>query len=195
MISILNSFWDVHEGHEILVFFMTAVAAGGIIWRVVRHTFKQMNATHIKVDAIEDLLNQIKEKGMTSGAEKSLRQLEKRIILTQAQVRLIMEIDNTGYVETNKAGGLIYCNSQFTNWTGLTAEEAKGYGWASAIHPEDRSRIINDWSASVKEERPIDLWYRYKRGSVEIPVHARSIVVRDDLNGEVLGFVALIVPT
>jgi PAS domain S-box-containing protein len=103
-----------------------------------------------------------------------------------------MEIDDTGYIEANKDGRLTYCNSQYTRWTGLTVEEARGYGWMAAIHPDDRSRVVDEWANSVKDERPVDLWFRYKRGSLITPVHARSVIVRD--KDEVLGFVALIVP-
>lgn len=186
---VLSDFWSLHE---VLAFMVTGAAVAGILWRVLKRLFEQTAHTYSKIDAIEELLDQLQQKGMTAGAEKSLKRLEKRILLTQAQVRLIMEVDNTGYVETNKNGGLTYCNTQFTHWTGLSAEEAKGFGWAAAIHPEDRSRITADWVNSIKEERPVDLWFRYKRDTVETPVHARSVVVRDD--GEVLGFVALIVP-
>lgn len=187
----MNGFWTIQQ---VMAFTITAAAAAAVLWRVIRRLFNQSTATHAKIDALEELLAQVQETGMTAGAEKALQRLERRILLTQAQVRVVMEVDNTGYVETNKDGGLLYCNTQFTHWTGLNAEEAKGFGWATAIHPEDRARVVTDWTNSVKEERPIDLWYRYKRDSVVTPVHARSVVVRDDSANKVLGFVALIVP-
>lgn len=188
----MNGFWTLQQ---VFAFTITAAAAAGIAWRVIHKLFHQSSITHSKIEAIESLLDQVKTKGMTFGAAEAFARLEKRLLLTQAQVRLVMEVDGTGYIETNKDGGLIYCNTQFVHWTGMSVDDAKGYGWASAIHPDDRARVVHDWTNSVKEERPIDLWYRYKYNSVETAVHARSVVVRDHHDsGEVLGFVALIVP-
>lgn len=188
----MSGFWTAQQ---VLAFVITFTAVAGIAWRVIRRLIQQSTETHAKVDAIEALLEQVKKKGMTAGAEEALNRLERRLLLTQAQVRVVMEVDGTGYVETNKDGGLIYCNTQFIHWTGMSLEDAKGYGWATAIHPDDRARVIHDWSNAVKEERPVDLWYRYSFNNVETAVHARSVVVRDDHNNnEVLGYVALIVP-
>jgi len=192
----MNGFWTIQQ---IAAFSITLTAALGILWKIARKVIKQSNLTHRKIEAIEELLLQVKDKGMTAGAEKALMRLEKKILLTQAQVRLLMEVDGTGYVETNADGGLIYCNTQFVHWTGLSPEEAKGFGWAAAVHPDDRSRVASDWANSVKDLRPIDLWFRYKgRKQKEIAVHARSVVVRDENNNAhgdgVLGFVAIIVP-
>lgn len=187
----MNGFWTIQQ---VLAFVITATAVSTIVWRIIRKLIKESNSTHKKVDAIETLLIQIEEKGMTVGAEKALSRLERRMLLTQAQVRLVMEIDGTGYCETNKDGGLVYCNTQFIQWTGLSLEDAKGYGWIAAIHPEDRARVSDEWTTAVKEQRSIDLWFRYKYNSM--PVYARAIIVRDDRNDEqVLGFMALIVPT
>jgi PAS domain S-box-containing protein len=174
----VNGFWTLQQ---VFAFTITAAAAIGIAWRVVRHLFKQSTITHAKIEAVEELLAQVNKSGMTAGAEASLERLERR--------------DGTGYVETNKEGGLIYCNTQFVHWTGMSVDDAKGYGWASAIHPDDRARVVNDWMNAVKEQRPIDLWFRYKYNSIITPVHARSVVVRDEhKENETLGFVAIIVP-
>lgn len=188
----MNGFWTIQQ---VLAFIITAAAASAVLWRVVHRLFHQSTSTHAKIEAIEELLEQVQKKGMTSGAEVALARLERRMLLTQAQVRLVMEVDGTGYVETNKEGGLIYCNTQFVHWTGMSLDEAKGFGWVSAIHPNDRARVVHDWTNSVKEQRPLDLWFRYKFNTLETPVHARTVVVRDDQrDGEVLGFIALIVP-
>lgn len=187
----MSGFWTIQQ---VLAFLLTFSAATALAWRIARRLYVQSAETHAKVDAIEKLLDQVEKKGMTAGAEEALARLERRLLLTQAQVRVVMEVDGTAYVETNKDGGLIYCNTQFVQWTGLSLDDARGYGWARAIHPDDRARVTNDWTNAVKEQRPIDLWFRYKYNSIITPVHARSVVVRDEHNSEILGFVALIVP-
>lgn len=188
---IVNGFWTFNQ---ILAFAITITTASAIAWRIIRRLYRKSTTTHAKFDTLEALLEQIEKTGMSAGAEKSLARIDRRLLLTQAQIRLLMEISGTGYVETNKDGGLIYCNPQFIQWTGMTLDDAKGYGWVAAIHPEDRNYVMREWMNAVKDQRSIDLRYRYKHNSVIIDVRARCIVVRDDKNSEILGFVALIVP-
>ncbi|WP_149536637.1 sensor histidine kinase [Siccirubricoccus phaeus] len=46
-------------------------------------------------------------------------------------------------------GAWSYANRRWTEHTGLTAEEAVGFGWLAAVHPEDRGRVLDAWRAAV----------------------------------------------
>src|SRR6202048_1308211 len=38
-----------------------------------------------------------------------------------------------------------FLNQRWLDYTGLTIEEARGRGWAVAIHPDDLSRLLDVW--------------------------------------------------
>lgn len=38
-------------------------------------------------------------------------------------------------------GAVEYCNQRCLESTGLTMEQAQGWGWTDAIHPDDRARL------------------------------------------------------
>src|SRR6185312_509212 len=45
-----------------------------------------------------------------------------------------------------------YCdflNQRWLDYTGLTAEQAAGWGWGETIHPDDRQRIIEYWQSCL----------------------------------------------
>jgi PAS domain-containing protein len=39
-----------------------------------------------------------------------------------------------------------FVNQRWQDFTGLTTQEAHGWGWRAAIHPEDWPKLLNRWS-------------------------------------------------
>lgn len=59
-------------------------------------------------------------------------------------------------------GSQIYFNKQWYDYTGLTEEESQGDGWASALHPEDRERVLPEWKKTLDEKKNISVEYRLR---------------------------------
>ncbi len=66
-----------------------------------------------------------------------------------------------GVFETDAEGGCVFVNERWSAITGLTFEAAAGQGWVQALLPEDRARVATEWAASVAENRPFKLEYRF----------------------------------
>src|SRR5262245_30016315 len=52
-----------------------------------------------------------------------------------------------------------YCdflNQVWLDYAGMTAEQAQGWGWAEAIHPDDRERLVEEWQSSLASGTPVD---------------------------------------
>src|SRR5262245_4393442 len=52
-----------------------------------------------------------------------------------------------------------YCdflNQLCLDYAGMTAEQAQGWGWAEAIHPDDRERLVEEWQSSLASGTPVD---------------------------------------
>ncbi|HYO65146.1 MAG TPA: PAS domain-containing sensor histidine kinase [Archangium sp.] len=58
-----------------------------------------------------------------------------------------------------------YVNRPWCEYTGLSMEESRGYGWTRAIHPEDLSRVLEHWqqTRNTHESRVAEL--RLRRAS------------------------------
>src|SRR5262249_16548465 len=54
-------------------------------------------------------------------------------------------------------GELDYCNRQWLDFTAMTLEQANGWGWATAIYPDDRDRLIASWRSCLASGNPFDL--------------------------------------
>jgi PAS domain S-box-containing protein len=51
-------------------------------------------------------------------------------------------------------GSVEFCNRRWLEYTGLTAEQAQGWGWRAVIHPEDAAELIATWSRVLAEGVP-----------------------------------------
>jgi PAS domain S-box-containing protein len=56
-----------------------------------------------------------------------------------------------------------FVNQRWLDYTGMSAQEAAGPGWLSAVHPEDLSRILAEWRASLASGKPGEVEGRLQR--------------------------------
>jgi PAS domain S-box-containing protein len=57
-----------------------------------------------------------------------------------------------------------YLSPQWLRYTGRNEAEQLGYGWLEQIHPHDRERVIDEWSATAKACRNFNMEFRIRRG-------------------------------
>ena len=46
-----------------------------------------------------------------------------------------------------------FINQRWCEYTGLSLEQAIGFGWQSAIHPEDLARLLERWRSFLESGR------------------------------------------
>ena len=51
-----------------------------------------------------------------------------------------------GIFETDAEGNCIYVNDRWCFLAGISAERAMGAGWTRALHPEDREKVLRQWT-------------------------------------------------
>lgn len=66
---------------------------------------------------------------------------------------------------TDANGFLEYFNQRWTDYTGFTLEESKGFVWAELLHPEDYQRCMERWQHSLKTGEYYEIEYRFKNGN------------------------------
>lgn len=88
-------------------------------------------------------------------------------------------------VWSSKPGGdWHYANRRWTEHTGQSVEEANGFGWLDAVHPEERDHVMAAWhqSTSVGELR-VEHRLRGRDGTYEW-FETRSVPMRGTWDGE-----------
>jgi formate hydrogenlyase transcriptional activator len=60
-------------------------------------------------------------------------------------------------------GSKEYLNKRWYEYTGLTQEQGKGWGWKVVVHPDDLDRLIREWLALLNDPKPGELETRIRR--------------------------------
>jgi formate hydrogenlyase transcriptional activator len=60
-------------------------------------------------------------------------------------------------------GSAEFFNTRWLDYAGLSAEEAMDWGWAVALHPDDRTRLVNYWSSVRASGQPGEIEARLRR--------------------------------
>jgi PAS domain S-box-containing protein len=64
---------------------------------------------------------------------------------------------------TGPDGSAEFLNLRWRNYTGLSTEEAQGWGWQAAIHPEDVRWLTEEWRSIMVSGKPCELEARLRR--------------------------------
>ncbi|HEY9826863.1 MAG TPA: PAS domain S-box protein, partial [Stenomitos sp.] len=97
-----------------------------------------------------------------------------------------------GIFHTNPEGQCDFVNDRWCEIAGLTPAMANGWGWAQALHPEDRDRVAVEWAKSIAEARPFQLEYRFCNAQGQITWVQGQAVAEWDAEGEIVGYVGTI---
>ena len=90
--------------------------------------------------------------------EQALRQREK-------ELREIVETIPAMTVTVLPDGSDVFIGKQFSEYSGLSEEEARGSGWKASIHPDDLDLHVAKWRESLVSGEPIEIETRFRRAA------------------------------
>ena len=76
--------------------------------------------------------------------------------------RLINAVPGLGWTALPD-GRAEFLNQRWLEFAGMTAEQAAGWGWTEAIHPDDRQRLLDSWQSCLASGTPVDIEGRMRR--------------------------------
>src|SRR6202140_1630861 len=83
-------------------------------------------------------------------------------------------------------GSKEYLNKRWYEYTGLSLEEGKGWGWKVVVHPDDLDRLIREWLALVDARKPGELETRIRRYDGEYRWFLIHVIPQFDVEGNVI---------
>ena len=94
---------------------------------------------------------------MASAANQSARPRE------ELDLRLFINGIPTLAWSSHPDGSVDFANHRWNEFTGLSLEESSGWGWKSAIHPEDLPRLVSAWESPQGTDIPNSCELRLRR--------------------------------
>lgn len=89
---------------------------------------------------------------------QALQRSEERYRILEQRLSLIVW-------NTSSRGDMLEESPSWREFTGQSQEEARGYGWLAAVHPEDRRQAALSWNAAVQSGTPYSAEYRLRTAS------------------------------
>src|ERR1700722_16234151 len=83
-------------------------------------------------------------------------------------------------------GSKEYLNKRWYEYTGLSLEQGKGWGWKVVVHPDDLDQLVREWRALLDAPKPGELETRIRRYDGEYRWFLIRIVPQFDAEGDVV---------
>jgi PAS domain S-box-containing protein len=93
---------------------------------------------------------------------------EEALIASQHLFQTLAQVSPVGIFRTKPDGYTTYVNPKWMELSGLTYEEALGFGWLNAVHPDDRGQLEGKWKTDIQLQEPSIAEYRFLKSDGSI---------------------------
>jgi len=96
------------------------------------------------------------------------KQSEEALKESEHLFQTLSQVSPVGIFRTDPDGFTTYVNPRWLELSGISFEEAIGFGWIKAVYPDDREKLEERWNSDVLSREPSVAEYRFLRpdGSV-----------------------------
>ncbi|MDQ3123595.1 MAG: PAS domain S-box protein [bacterium] len=100
---------------------------------------------------------------------------------SEAQLRFMAESMPQKLFTATPDGDVDYFNPQWMEYTGLTFDQIKDWGWLQFIHPDDIDKNVKKWRHSIETGEPFELEHRFRNKYGKYHWHfSRAKAMRDE---------------
>ncbi|MBC8074674.1 MAG: PAS domain-containing protein, partial [Chloroflexales bacterium] len=82
---------------------------------------------------------------------------------TEQRYRILAESMPQMVWATDADGAHVYFNQRWYEYTGLSEAASLGFGFANALHPDDRARTLERWRQAWQDGASYEIEYRFRR--------------------------------
>lgn len=95
-----------------------------------------------------------------------------------------------GIFQSDKEGFCNYVNDEWLEYAGMSFEQAMGFGWTDAIHPEDQERVRQQWQQCILNAKEFISEFRFKTKE-KITWLSVKAVGTFDANNKLYGYIGV----
>ena len=113
---------------------------------------------------------------------RRLRDLYATLQSSEDRLRLVIDTIPAHVWSARPDGSVDFINQRFLESTGLSMEDLLGWGWGSAVHPDDLARHVDEWHAALAAGKPMESEVRIRRADGDYrSLLVRNVPLRDEL--------------
>ena len=134
-------------------------------------------------DALASVEHQVSER--TEALSRAMSELK----VSDQQFRLLTDLSPVHLFRAGPDGEAQYLSPGFMTMTGLRADEALGFGWVDAVHPEDRDRLMSGWQQALEAQSVFQAEFRFRTADGDMRWYRARVVPDRNETGAVVGWV------
>lgn len=172
----------------------SAIAGSGVIATYLYKFWKWVKVNQKKFERFSQIVEYELTNNGGSSLKDSIQRIENIVTSVESRQRSFFQAQiNDGVFETDATGNYTYVNSTWSRITGVQPTDASGTGWSSAIHPDDRDEVFDEWQNTWKFEREFNLRFRFKtQGNIVSDVHVHAVPSRSTKTNKIIGFFGIV---
>lgn len=115
------------------------------------------------------------------------RRMEQQLVAKTAELQAVNDAAPLGLFRTDAQGRCTYVNRAYERLSGIRRDQAMGQGWIHALHPDDRSRVPEEWMRSLaRGEQPFSGEQRFRHADGRVvwcKTHAAPLYIDGVMTG------------
>ncbi|GAA4230511.1 hypothetical protein GCM10022291_00860 [Postechiella marina] len=116
---------------------------------------------------------------------------EEKLINSELLFRELTSNAPVGIFKMQIDGTCNYVNEQWVEYADMSFKDAMGFGWAEAIHPEDRNRVLNSWMQVVPSGDEFYAEFRFLNKTGQIKWMSVKAVGNINAKNELYGYIGI----
>jgi len=120
------------------------------------------------------------------------RQAQRSRLESERRYHALARVAPVGIFRTDVDGKCIYTNELWCQVAGQHPEDALGEGWATALHPKDRERVLAEWYEAALAHVPFYTECRLQRPDGTVSWILARATAEQDAQGTVIGYVGTV---
>lgn len=158
---------------------LTAIGiCGAGLWKyVIKIGWDRLVEVHNFLTEALPTLTKIAEEFRPNGGSTlrdSLDRIEVSLARNSNMATILLQEAPDAVFITDGDGNCTWVNDTYTQWTGLSVEQAFGKGWHQAIALSDREAVFDEWDSAVKDKINFTGHYKWTNGIREFAVRCRT---------------------
>jgi PAS domain S-box-containing protein len=113
------------------------------------------------------------------------KQIEEGLRQSEEQLRFMAETVPQKVFTAKPDGNVDYFNSPWEEYTGLSFEQIRNWGWVQFVHPDDVDENITKWQQAINTGKPFQFEHRFRRHDGVYRWHLSRARAFTDQNGEI----------
>lgn len=176
----------IETGHILTAITLFGGAAG---WSYNQFIKPAIRETKEKKKKLYDMVSKIHhEMNFNNGGsiKDVVNRIEARIKNLENNQRVVMNVQNIAFWESNENGFVTYVSPALCKLVGRSESEILGNNWVSCIDPVEKESVFDAWKFSIENNTPFDQEYTYKKESGEL-VRVWGLAFHRVINNKLVG--------